>query len=349
MRREKKKGWCPASPRRRYCSSSARCGARTDPGPSPSLPSPVVSSSRGPERQEVGAAQDGRLPSGTHLGFPSDYVGSHSFPHLASCLSRLWSLPCSSRASFCGGWFSSPFRPPVAAKEWPLPGRSVAPVQMDPKNRNPNWDRWGPQGSQSWGKNRSLSWRLKTGSGKPDGKEDIMISSSGDGGQPGILKTPPPTILKVENEMVRRVFCQKCGMDGHHARECFKSLWCEICRKEMHNTARCVLPKQNKPSIPIVGMAADGLGFYSSHFSKPLSNKPKRGFIGLVKIVEGLISAEDLEKDFSFHFPWGRTWKATKCHSSFLMQFPSQERLDEMINFPELKMKLSGAKIFVSS
>jgi hypothetical protein len=31
------------------------------------------------------------------------------------------------------------------------------------------------------------------------------------------------------------------------------------------------------------------------------------------------------------------------------MQFPSQERLDEMINFPELKMKLSGAKIYVSS
>jgi hypothetical protein len=149
--------------------------------------------------------------------------------------------------------------------------------------------------------------------------------------------------------MVRMVFCQKCGMDGHHDRECFKSLWCEICRKKTHNTARCVLPKQNKPNMPIVGMAVDGLEFYSSHFSKPLSNKPKRNFIGLVKIVEGLISAEDLEKDFGFHFPWGRTWKATKCHSGFLMQFPSQERMDEMINFPELKIKLSGAKISVSS
>jgi hypothetical protein len=61
-----------------------------------------------------------------------------------------------------------------------------------------------------------------------------------------------------------------------------------------------------------------------------------------------LISAEDLEKDFGFHFPWGKTWKATKCHAGFLMQFPSQEKLDEMINFPELKMKMSGAKIYVS-
>jgi hypothetical protein len=31
----------------------------------------------------------------------------------------------------------------------------------------------------------------------------------------------------------------------------------------------------------------------------------------------------------------------------FFMQFPSQERLDEMISFPELKMKMSGAKIVV--
>jgi hypothetical protein len=149
--------------------------------------------------------------------------------------------------------------------------------------------------------------------------------------------------------MVHRFFCQKCCAEGHHARDCFKTLWCDICRKETHNTARCVLPKQNKPCMPIVGMAVDGLGFYSSHFSKPLSRKPKRSFIGLVKVVTGLISADDLEKDFGFHFPWGRTWKATKCHSGFLMQFPSQERLDEMINFPELKMKMSGAKISVSS
>jgi hypothetical protein len=316
-------------------------------------PSPLRADASGPLLQGSGEACVGRRPSGTRLGFPVDFIGSHSFPHLASRLSRLWSLPSSSRGSFCGGWFSSPFRPPALGEEWPLPGRSGVSAPMDSKSQNPNWDRWGPkegpQGSQSWGKNRNLSWRLKPGSGKPVIKDDFPASNPGDAGQPGILKTPPPPILKSENDLVRRVFCQKCGLDGHHARECFKALWCEICRKETHNTARCVLPKQNKPSMPIVGMAADGLGFYSSHFAKPLSNKPKRSFIGLVTIVEGLITAEDLEKDFGFHFPWGRTWKATKCHSGFLMQFPSQERLDEMINFPELKMKLSGAKISVSS
>jgi hypothetical protein len=34
----------------------------------------------------------------------------------------------------------------------------------------------------------------------------------------------------------------------------------------------------------IVGMAADGLWFYLSHFAKTLSKKTKRSFIGLVKV-----------------------------------------------------------------
>jgi hypothetical protein len=163
-------------------------------GPSSSCPIPVAASASGPQLQEVGAAYAGRLHSGTRLGFPVDFLGSHSFPHLASRLSHLWSLPSSSHGSFCEGWISSPLRPPALGEEWPLPGRSGVFDQMDPKNRNPNWDRWGPkdapQGSQSWGKNQNLSWRLKTGSEKPDGKDDIPVPTPGDGGQPGILKTP---------------------------------------------------------------------------------------------------------------------------------------------------------------
>jgi hypothetical protein len=89
-----------------------------------------------------------------------------------------------------------------------------------------------------------------------------------------VFSSPPP-VLKKENEIVHRFFCQKCGAEGHHARDCFKSLWCDICHKETHMTARCVLPKQNKPCMPIVGMAVDDLGFYSSHFAKHLSRNLK--------------------------------------------------------------------------
>jgi hypothetical protein len=245
--RKKKKG-------RRHASASvflrplaARTVEDLDAGPSSLRPVRVVAQECGPLLQERGVACDGRHTSGTQVGFPIDFLGSHSFPHLASRLSRLWSLPSSSRESFCGGWISSPFRPPSLGEEWPLPGRSGGSAPMDSKNRNPNWDRWGPkeapQGSQSWGKNRNLSWRLKTRSGKSEVKDDIPVSTPGDAGLPGILKTPPPPILKSENDLVCRVFCEKCGLDGHHARECFKSLWCEICHKETHNTARCVLPK----------------------------------------------------------------------------------------------------------
>jgi hypothetical protein len=75
------------------------------PGPSSLRPVPVASSSCGPQLQEVGAAYAGSLHSGTRLGFPVDFLGSHSFPHLASRLSRLWSLPSLSRGSFYGVGF----------------------------------------------------------------------------------------------------------------------------------------------------------------------------------------------------------------------------------------------------
>jgi hypothetical protein len=56
-------------------------------------------------------------PSSTALGFPSDFVGSYSFSHLASSLSRLWSLSSSVRSSFHSGWFESLIRPPLVEEE----------------------------------------------------------------------------------------------------------------------------------------------------------------------------------------------------------------------------------------
>jgi hypothetical protein len=175
MRRKKKKGRWWTRVFLLFILGPRRC-ARGLWAVSIALPRTERSSGRSPSdvaqcdtRDE--STRGGWSSSGKSLGFPPNFVGSHSFPHFASRLSRLWSLPFSTRSSFCGGWFSSPFRPPEVVEEWPLPDRSAAPHQMDPKNRNPNWDRWGPkdapQGSQSWGKNRRLSWCLKPGTGKP--------------------------------------------------------------------------------------------------------------------------------------------------------------------------------------
>lgn len=71
--------------------------------------------------------------TGTALGFPSDFVGSYSFPHLASSLSRLWSLPSSVRSSFHGDWFESPIRPPLVEEEWSSLPRLTSVLKMDPK------------------------------------------------------------------------------------------------------------------------------------------------------------------------------------------------------------------------
>lgn len=169
------------------------------------------------------------------LGFPSDFIGSHSFPHSAAFLSRLWSLPVSTRSGFNGGWCITSLRPPMVEEEWPRLGsggfRSPARIAvMEPKNKNPQnpqWDRKGPkenpQGSQSWNRNRNLSWRLKPALGKSEHHEGLMSSSSGEGIQSGnpIIS---PSALKKENDPVRPAFCQKCGVEGHHARNCFNAL-----------------------------------------------------------------------------------------------------------------------------
>jgi hypothetical protein len=34
----------------------------------------------------------------------------------------------------------------------------------------------------------------------------------------------------VDRDFGRRFFYQICGEEGHHARDCSKSLWCEICK-----------------------------------------------------------------------------------------------------------------------
>jgi hypothetical protein len=64
----------------------------------------------------------------------------------------------------------------------------------------------------------------------------------------------------LDNDMGRRFFCQKCGEESHHARDCCKSLWCKICRKDTHVMAKCVWPKQSKPMMSILGMDINGLG-----------------------------------------------------------------------------------------
>jgi hypothetical protein len=173
------------------------------------------------------------------LGFPPDFVGSHSFPRCAAFLSRLWSLPVSTRSGFHGGWCVTSLRPPVSEEEWPRLGSGAVRSSknlggMDLKNKNipnPSWDRWGQkdsaQGSQSWNRNRNMSWRLKPQAGKSDPQDGLMSSSSGDGIQSGnpILS---PSSLKKEIDLARPAFCQKCWVEGHHARNCFNTLWCDI-------------------------------------------------------------------------------------------------------------------------
>ncbi|TVU42012.1 hypothetical protein EJB05_08394, partial [Eragrostis curvula] len=136
-------------------------------------------------------------------------------------------------------------------------------------------------------------------------------------------------------------------VEGHNSRECSKIVRCEICRKGTHITKRCVWPKQTKPVIQIVGLAVDGLGFCSAQHAKVNHKKTRKVIQGLVKVKAGFLTAKQLEADFSCHFAWGKEWKTKQVGQDFLLQFPNKERLQELINFPELKLKGSGASVEV--
>jgi hypothetical protein len=92
------------------------------------------------QKEPCPSTRDATTSTGNALGFPPDFVGSYSFLHLASSLSRLWSLSSSVRFSFHGGWFESSIRPLVVEEEWPPLPRVASVLKMDPKGRNPNWD-----------------------------------------------------------------------------------------------------------------------------------------------------------------------------------------------------------------
>lgn len=71
-------------------------------------------------------------------------------------------------------------------------------------------------------------------------------------------------------------------------------------------TTRCVWPRQSKLLMLVVGIATDELGFFSSQCAKTHVKKPKHECVGLIRVLEGKVSVVDLEKDFSYHFPWGK-------------------------------------------
>jgi hypothetical protein len=76
------------------------------------------------------------------------------------------------------------------------------------------------------------------------------------------------------------------------------------------------------------GQGREGNQEYASLFAKNVAKKPRKSFLGLVKVIEGEIRCEDLEQNFSFHFPWGRTWKATKCPSNFFDAFSFSRKIE---------------------
>lgn len=142
--------------------------------------------------------------------------------------------------------------------------------------------------------------------------------------------------------------CYKCEQVGHVIKDCKTVLFCDVCGKDSHLTAKCVLPHQPKATVQLVGSAADGLQMFVAPLVKKTSVEPKDA-MALVNVHVGEINAEQLVNAFKRMFQWGWTWTAKAyAPGSFLMKFPSVEKINELHQFGSFCLIGERAEILVS-
>ncbi|KAM0910436.1 hypothetical protein ACQ4PT_014167 [Festuca glaucescens] len=128
--------------------------------------------------------------------------------------------------------------------------------------------------------------------------------------------------------------CYRCDLPGHGVKECKSILLYVVCGKSTHITGNCVLPSQPKPVAALIGGGADGLQMFTSLTSKKIESDKSKQAIAIVTVHSGGVNAQQLVDAFSKQFQWGWEWKAKPyLKNSFLVKFPSVQKIDEMKAF----------------
>ncbi|KAM0861550.1 hypothetical protein ACQ4PT_045822 [Festuca glaucescens] len=91
---------------------------------------------------------------------------------------------------------------------------------------------------------------------------------------------------------------------------------------------------QPKPVAALIGGGADGLQMFTSLTSKKIDAEQSKQAIAIVTVHSGVVNAQQLVDAFSKQFQWGWEWKAKSyMKNSFLVKFPSAQKIDEMKAF----------------
>ncbi|KAM0845015.1 hypothetical protein ACQ4PT_056668 [Festuca glaucescens] len=111
-------------------------------------------------------------------------------------------------------------------------------------------------------------------------------------------------------------------------------IFCVHCGKTTHLSGKCLLPSQPKPVAALIGGGADGLQMFTSLTSKKSDLEQFKQDVAIVTVHSGVVTAQQLVDAFSRQFQWGWDWKAKGyLKDSFLVKFPSVQKIDEMKAF----------------
>jgi hypothetical protein len=81
------------------------------------------------------------------------------------------------------------------------------------------------------------------------------------------------------------------------------------------------------------------LGFFSAQQVRPEKKLVKESTLGLIQVVSGHLIAATLYGGLLAQFQWQWTWKVVAKGKDFVVQFPSIEKLEMMMEFDEFRLK----------
>ncbi|XP_020149842.1 uncharacterized protein [Aegilops tauschii subsp. strangulata] len=143
--------------------------------------------------------------------------------------------------------------------------------------------------------------------------------------------------------------CYKCENPGHAGKDCQTVLFCANCAKYSHPSRECSFLSRPKPVASLVGSAADGLQMFSARTGKKLEPDENRDAIAIVTVKNANLTVSQLVNSLSMMFQWGEwEWMARPyIRDSFLVKFPSVEKIDEMKGFDSFRLIATSADIKV--
>jgi hypothetical protein len=106
----------------------------------------------------------------------------------------------------------------------------------------------------------------------------------------------------------------------------------------------CSFCKKSPPMTSYVGSASRGLGFYNIDLPKAEKTRwLNLTNCGVVRIIKGVISMAELEKELSDIFCKEWPWQVRELTPSrFLVRFPPHKKVSDIMNLPSFNLRKEG-------